>query len=52
MSIFIYKLILLARTYFSLFAERASIGATCLMKIDNQGRIETERERKKDQSRF
>jgi len=36
MSIFIYRLILLARTYFSLFAERASIGATCLKKIDNQ----------------
>jgi hypothetical protein len=32
-----------------LFAERAYIGATCLMKIDNQGRNEG---KKKDQSRF
>ena len=38
MSMLIYRLILLARTYSSLFAERATIGATCLMKIDNQDR--------------
>ena len=48
MSNFICRLSLLARTYSALFAERASIAATCLKEIDNW----REMKEKKDQSRF